>query len=98
MARVIYLGDAVTQAGFRLAGVDARIIAAETAADELGRTIDDGAELVLMSGALAAFVPADVLAERLRGDPLLVIVPDICGAVRLPDLAHEVRGTLGIET
>ena len=98
MARVVYLGDEVTHAGFRLAGADARVVAPGAAADELHRAVADGAELVLLSGMLAAALPAAVLAESLtRAATLLVIVPDACGASHLPDLAREVRDTLGLD-
>jgi vacuolar-type H+-ATPase subunit F/Vma7 len=98
MAHVVYIGDEVTAAGFRLAGIDARVIEPGAAADELRRARTEGAELVLLSGMLQEFVPPAELAVVLEAPvPPVMIVGDVCGRSVLPDLTREVRGTLGIE-
>lgn len=99
MAHIVYVGDEVTAAGFRLAGLATVTPDPGDAAAALRRAIEDGAELILMSGAMAAHVPlAELEAALLREAPLLAIAPDVHGRGAPPDLAHEVRGALGIET
>jgi vacuolar-type H+-ATPase subunit F/Vma7 len=98
VAHVVYIGDEVTAAGFRLAGIDARTVEPSSTADELRRAVTDGAELILLSGQLAGFVPPPELAAVLAApQPPVVVVDDVCGKSVLPDLTREVRATLGIE-
>jgi vacuolar-type H+-ATPase subunit F/Vma7 len=98
VAHVVYLGDAVTAAGFRLAGIDARTVEPSATADEMRRAVTDGAELILLSGLLTEFVPPPVLEAVLAApQPPVVVVDDVCGKSVLPDLTRDVRATLGIE-
>jgi vacuolar-type H+-ATPase subunit F/Vma7 len=99
MARIVYVGDEATAAGFRLAGVETVVPDAQDAAGTLRRAAADGAELILLSGAMAALVPLEELETALaREAPLLAIVPDVHGRGTPTDLAHDVRRALGIET
>jgi Archaeal/vacuolar-type H+-ATPase subunit F len=100
MARVLYLGDEVTAAGLRLAGVETLVVAPGNAVDAVLReTLDDDCDCVLLSAALARCIPAPGLQDALRrGAPLLAVVPDVRSDERLPDLAAEVRDALGLET
>lgn len=98
MAHVVYIGDEVTAAGFRLAGIDARTVDPGATAEELQRAVKDGAELILLSGLLTGFVPQPELEAVLAAtQPPLVIVDDVCGQSVLPDVTRDVRATLGIE-
>jgi vacuolar-type H+-ATPase subunit F/Vma7 len=100
MARLYYLGDEVTAAGLRLAGVETRVVVdAAQVADALRAALDDDVECVLLSATVAPAVPPALLDEALqRDDRLVIVVPDIRGDDRLPDLTAEVRGALGLET
>jgi vacuolar-type H+-ATPase subunit F/Vma7 len=100
MARLHYLGDEVTAAGLRLAGVETRVVVdAAQVADALRAALDDDFECVLLSATVAPAVPPALLDEALqRDDRLVIVVPDIRGDDRLPDLTAEVRGALGLET
>ena len=93
----IYLGDEVTAAGYRLAGVEVRVPApgeADAAFAE-ARTL---APLVLVSAAVAARIDAAQLRGALMAlQPLILIVPDARGEVPRPDLAARLRGQLGME-
>ena len=98
MANIVYVGDEVTAAGYRLAGVETLVPEADAVAASLERAIADGAEMILLSGTLAAGLDADALETALaREAPLLAIVPDVFGHGAPPDIAHAVRGALGIE-
>jgi vacuolar-type H+-ATPase subunit F/Vma7 len=97
MRAPIYLGDEVTAAGFRLAGVQVRVPAPDQAGVEFAeaRAL---APLVLVSAAVAKHIDAAQLRAALTAlQPLVVIVPDARGEVPRPDLAARLRGQLGME-
>jgi vacuolar-type H+-ATPase subunit F/Vma7 len=99
MARIVYIGDETTAAGFRLAGLDTRVAAPGDAAETLRQAVADGSDCILLSAMLAGYVPAATLATALTGaEPLFALVPDIRGRGAPPDLAHQVRAALGIDT
>ena len=89
MANVLYIGDEVTAAGYRLAGVETLVLDAEEGKSALQPAAIGAAELILLSSRLAAALPAEELEQALaRVTPLLAIVPDV-GAQRLE--GHQVR-------
>ena len=97
MPAPIYLGDEVTAAGYRLAGVQVRVPAPREAcaAFEEARAL---APLVLVSAAVARHIDAAQLRAALAAlQPLVLIVPDAQGEVARPDLAARLRGQLGME-
>jgi vacuolar-type H+-ATPase subunit F/Vma7 len=96
MTAPIYLGDEVSAAGFRLAGLPARVPARgeETAALSAARA---DAPLVLVSATVAARIAEGELRAALAAlTPLVLIVPDIDGATPVPDLALRLRRQLGL--
>jgi vacuolar-type H+-ATPase subunit F/Vma7 len=97
MTAAVYLGDEVSAAGWRLAGVAVRTPAGgdEAAALAWARA---HAPLVLVSSAVAAAIgEATLRAAASALAPLVLIVPDLHGAVPLPDLAARLRSQLGLE-
>jgi vacuolar-type H+-ATPase subunit F/Vma7 len=97
MSRVVYLGDELSAAGWRLAGIDAPEAAPghETAALESALR---SAALVLVSAALAARIDGVTLRRALAAlAPLVLVVPDPQGEAPLPDLAARLRLQLGLE-
>jgi vacuolar-type H+-ATPase subunit F/Vma7 len=97
MGAAVYLGDAVSAAGYRLAGAVVRTPAAgeEAAALAWART---QAPLVLLSSSVASQIGETVLRAALSAPaPLLLIVPDLHGEVPLPDLAARLRSQLGLD-
>ena len=98
MARVVYIGDEVTAAGFRLAGLEAQVTHAGGAGEALRAALAGPADCVLFSGRLADDVPPALLQQALEGiEPLFAVVPDVRGLAAPPDLVREVRNALGIE-
>lgn len=97
----VYLGDEIAAAGWRLAGLRTEVPApgAENAA--LARALAGSPEappLVLLSAAVAARVDAAQLQQaRAALAPLLLVVPDTQGAVKVPALGTRVRTQLGLE-
>ena len=97
MAAVVYLGDEVSAAGYRLAGALVRTPAAGAEAAALAWALEQ-APLVLLSAALAAGIGDQALRAALSApQPLVLVVPDLIGEVPLPDLAARLHGQLGMQ-
>ena len=98
MARIFYIGDEATAAGYRLAGAEVRVPSEVDAAETFRRACEPGTDLVLLSAETAALLPRAELEVALLGErPLVVIVPDVHGRHLAPDVARDVRLALGIE-
>ena len=99
MARVWYIGDEVTAAGYRLAGAETRVPAPAEVGEAFRRACADGADVILLSAALASEVdPGELSAALIAEAPLVAIVPDAFGRRPPPDVARDVRLALGIES
>jgi vacuolar-type H+-ATPase subunit F/Vma7 len=99
MARVQYIGDEVTAAGYRLAGAETRVPAPPEAGEVFRRACADGTDVILLSAALAAEVdPGELSAALIAETPLVAIVADAFGRCPPPDVARHVRLALGIES
>jgi len=99
VARVYYIGDEATAAGYRLAGAESRVPAPAETPAVFRRAIADGADLILLSAACAADLdPEELRAALVAEQPLLAVVPDVYGVHPAPDVAREVRLALGIES
>ena len=96
MTAVVFVGDATSAAGFRLAGV--RAIVPPTGGERAAlRTARDAAPLVLVSASVAARVPPAELSAALAAlTPIVAVVPDLTGAAAPPDLAARVKAQLGL--
>ena len=96
-ARTLYLGDEISAAGWRLAGVAAEVPAPGHETTALADACAK-APLVLLSAVVAARVEPAALALAMRAlAPLVVVLPDPQGAVALPDLGTRLRTQLGLE-
>jgi vacuolar-type H+-ATPase subunit F/Vma7 len=100
----VLIGDEVTAAGFRLAGVDCRV--PEGAGDgpvgakAVQRLLDDvGAQagLILITAELAGALPDAVLADLLAQQrPPMLVIGDIRGRHRPADLTIALKRQLGL--
>lgn len=98
MARVYYIGDEATAAGYRLAGAEVRVPTAENATEVFRRARDADTDLILLSAEFAGALPPAELEAAVQGErPLVAIVPDAHGRHASPDVARDVRLALGIE-
>jgi vacuolar-type H+-ATPase subunit F/Vma7 len=98
MAALVFIGDEVAAAGWRLAGVNARAAAPGAETAELAGALDEAA-LVLLSAEAAARIPEPQLRAALRRlTPVTVVVPDLREAVPYPDVAARMKRQLGIES
>jgi vacuolar-type H+-ATPase subunit F/Vma7 len=99
VARVWYIGDEATAAGYRLAGAEVRAPTDEETPEVFRRARESDAELILLSAGLVAALPREELdTALLAAEPLVAIVPDAHGRHATPDVAREVRLALGIES
>jgi vacuolar-type H+-ATPase subunit F/Vma7 len=97
-AAIVYLGDELSAAGFRLAGVDARVPSAGAETDCLAAAMRE-ASVVLLGIHCAASIPAAALEPALASrSPLVMVVPDLNGTHPSIDSASKVRRLLGVET
>jgi vacuolar-type H+-ATPase subunit F/Vma7 len=97
MGAPVYLGDAVSAAGYRLAGAQVRTPAAGEESAALAWAVAR-APLVLVSSAVAERIgDADLRRALSALAPLVLLVPDLQDRVPLPDLATRLRTQLGLE-
>ncbi len=100
MAAPVFLGEEVSAAGWRLAGVRTIVPAPDEPPAALAATLAAaraGASLVLVAAEVAARIPeADMRAAQAALSPLTVIVPDLTGTA-VPDVAARLRHQLGLE-
>jgi len=98
VARIYYIGDEATAAGFRLAGAEVRVPSPAEALEAFQRAREPETDLILLSAEVAAQLPREELAAAVLGErPLVAIVPDVHGRHAAPDVARDVRLALGIE-
>jgi len=98
MTLPILIGDRLTAAGFRLAGVRPIV----TAPDEVAAVFREALALdgpILITAALAEALPQAQLENAIRAArPAVAVIPDIAGEQRPPDMGAQVRRALGVET
>lgn len=97
-----FIGDEVSAAGFRLAGVAVQVLPTDQAATralDLFRHHLQESQFVLLTAEVASLLPPDLLARSLRADrPPVLVIPDVRGRVQPPDLASVLRDQLGMAT
>ncbi len=96
MDALVFIGDELSAAGFRLAG--AVVHTPEPGAE--GRIFSVAlreAQLIVISAGQAARIPPKFLHRAITGGrPPVVVIPDARARVRPPDLAARLRRQLGI--
>jgi vacuolar-type H+-ATPase subunit F/Vma7 len=92
----VYIGDAVSAAGYRLAGLRVHVPDTAGLLEQIEQACAD-APLVLLGADLAGQLPVAELDRLLsRVTPAVVVVPDVRGRSELPDLATRLRQQLGV--
>jgi vacuolar-type H+-ATPase subunit F/Vma7 len=90
------IADEASAIGWRLAGAEVHIPAAQTPSEHL-RAARAHAQLVLITAPLAARLPAAELSEALHAiEPLVLVIPDLRHLEEPPDIAAEMRRALGV--
>jgi len=96
MAGIIFIGDEVAAAGFRLAGARVSVPQPGEEAAALAEARET-ADLVLIGAEVAARLPQATVRNAVAAPvPLVLVVPDVRGRVTLPDPAAILRGQLGV--
>lgn len=91
-----FIGDEVSAAGFRLAGVDVHVPEPVQTPDLLRRLLIES-RLVLITAEVAGRLPEDLLRRATTAArPPVLVIPDIRGRVEAPDLASLLRRQLGM--
>jgi len=94
----IFLGDELSAAGYRLAGVDARVPFPGDEATCFEKALKE-ARMVLVGSRCAKLIPPPALEAALAQlSPLVIVVPDWDGTQLATEPANKVRRVLGLET
>lgn len=97
MTRPVLIGDRLTAAGFRLAGLRTLVTEPADAVPVLREALALGGP-VMITAELAAHVPASQLEQAiLAADPPVAVIPDIARSREPADMGAEVRRALGVE-
>ena len=97
MAVPVFIGDEVTAAGYRLAGMEVRVTTPAASAETLQAVCTGDPPLVLITAACAAGLPETLLRHRLQSlNPPLLVVGDAAGEVAIPDLVRALRARVGL--
>lgn len=97
MSTPVYIGDEVSAAGFRLAGLRVRIPEQGDYRGALQWAMQQ-TTLVLLSSAVARDMPPLELDRFLANlDPAIVIVPDVLGGNEMLELSTRIRTQLGVQ-
>jgi vacuolar-type H+-ATPase subunit F/Vma7 len=96
-SRIVFIGDELAAAGFRLAGLSVRVpdpgAETELLHEELARAV-----LILIAGRAAARIREPELRRALLSDrPLTLVLPDMPAGASGTDVAKSVRLQLGLE-
>ena len=96
MTPCAFMGDEVSAAGFRLAGIDVHVPGPGKSPDLFRRLLVES-RLVLITAESAGLVPAELLRRaQIEGAPPVLVIPDVRGRVQPPDLASLLRRQLGM--
>ncbi|OOZ59016.1 V-type ATP synthase subunit F [Solemya velum gill symbiont] len=95
-SEVLFIGDEVTAAGFRLAGVTVMTPEKEKLNEVLAQVCEH-ASLILVTAELIESLDSQLQQEyMMKVSPMIVVIADINNGVPVTDLAVQVRRTLGI--
>jgi vacuolar-type H+-ATPase subunit F/Vma7 len=98
MSAIVFIGDELTAAGFRLTGIETMVPSHDAVREALAQARARAA-LVLLTAEYARQVPAGELNDALMAEaPIVAIIPDILMQTPPPDLVSTLRATLGIES
>ncbi|MEO5345100.1 MAG: hypothetical protein H7834_01825 [Magnetococcus sp. YQC-9] len=97
MAAILFIGDEVSAAAWRLIGVRVSIPPSGQEERIVGEALAGSCELLLLSASSARLISKSLM-ERFSTSihPLTLVVPDATGRVMPPDLAGIIRARLGM--
>lgn len=91
-----FLGDELSAAGFRFAGVDVYVPEPDETLSLIRRVAGE-VQLLLVTAEVAALLPGDELRRLQAGArPLLLVIPDVRGRSQPEDIGTVLRRQLGM--
>lgn len=98
MSVPVFIGDELTGAGFRLAGL--KVFEADAARLEADfRQALNEAPLVIVTTRVVESLPKSLVRSAVRrARPPVAIIPEAVGGPPMPDVEREVRAALGVES
>jgi len=94
----VFIGDRLSAAGFRLAGMRPLVTSQEEVAKVFRDALEAG-EPILITVSCAAGLPPGALDKAVSAaSPPVGVVPDFSGGAEPRDLSRRVRRALGVET
>lgn len=98
MSVPVFIGDELTGAGFRLAGLKVFEAVNENLEADF-RSALEAAPLVIITTRVAAGLPESLVEMAMRrARPPVAIVPEAAGGPPMPDVEREVRAALGVDS
>lgn len=95
--QVVYLGDELCAAGFRLAGVSTRVPPMGEEAAWLSLAMRE-AKMVLLGPRVAARLAPEELEHALSSvSPMVMVMPEFDGRLSGSDPAYRIRQLLGVQ-
>lgn len=96
MSLCAFIGDEVSAAGFRLAGVAVWVPTREEAPVLFRRLLDE-VQIALITAEAATWLPHDELRRALAAEqPLVLVIPDVRARAEPPDVASTLKRQLGM--
>ena len=96
-SQIVYLGDELSAAGFRLTGVSSRVPPPGKETEWLEAAMRE-AQVVLLGGRCAAAISPTALDAALCSRfPLVMVIPGFNGAPPINDPSVRARRLLGVE-
>ena len=98
MTGIVFIGDELTAAGFRLTGIEVAPHSPDAVRGAFAQARKQ-ARIVLLTADYARYIPADELDDALlTEEPIIAIIPDILNQSQPPSAVGRLRSVLGIET
>jgi vacuolar-type H+-ATPase subunit F/Vma7 len=98
MGGIVFIGDELTAAGFRLTGMTTMVPPKGHAQYALAEARRHADVVILTAECAQQISPGELDRAILSETPLVAVIPDIRESAPLPDLARRLRASLGIET
>jgi len=97
MMDILFIGDEISAAGFRLVGLD--VLVPESGEEKyVFDKINKNTDFIIITAQIAAAVPQHTMDHLMQIDrPLLLVITDMRNHMSSPDLALSLRSQLGMK-
>ena len=96
MAAPVFIGDELTAAGYRLAGIRIRTPEPEDVLQTLEWASTDSSLIMITPDYINVLSSDDYNRFLSQETPAVIVVPDIRGATSMEDFARTLRAQLGV--